>query len=186
MHCHVSLEYGGLHVLAKTERCLKCGRHTGRERATFTAVDKPHYQLSLFMTSDGFFVANKKFRDFAIAHGFVGIEFVPLENGYFVLKVARRIDYDTSNTWVDQKDWCPECQTYGSNLTVPGSHPMARHEAPIAPFEIVESREKWGEECGLRTAQHPDLIVGEAARHAIKAARFRGLDIYDAPRALPV
>jgi hypothetical protein len=176
---HVNAEFGGLSVLAETERCPRCGRHIGRERATFAASDKPVSRFSLFATSDGFYVANKKFRDFANSHGFTGVEFVPLENGYFVLKVARQVAYDLSTAWVNQEDWCPECRTFRRNLTVPGSHPIAAYEAPIGPFEVVESHDRWGVEVGLRTAQKPNLIVGDVAWHAIDAARFRGVTMVE-------
>lgn len=186
MHNHIGLSFGGLHVLAVTERCPRCGRHIGRERATFACDFPPHYRYPLFTTSDGFHVASKKFRDLAVAHGFTGVEFVPLENGRFVLKVARQVAYDLTTAHVTQEDWCPECQTYRRNLTLTGSHPLAADEAPISPFEVVESRERWGVEVGEHTAQAPDLIVGDGAAAVLKEAKLRAVSVIRAPRKGPV
>ncbi len=133
-------------------------------------AEKPVYRLPLSLTSDGFYVASKKFQELALAHNFTGVDFVPLENGRFVLKVARKVAYDLD--WVKQESWCPDCQNFRSNLTLSGSHPIADHEAPIGAFEVVESVERWGQEYGLHTAQHPDLIVGDGAGQVILAAKL--------------
>lgn len=176
---HVDVTFGGLAVLAKTERCPACGYHIGRDRAEFATDDKPLYRLALFLTSDGFYVASKKFHALATEHGFTGVEFVPLANGRFVLRVARKVVYDLSKNWVNQEGWCPECQNYRRNLTVPGSHVLDDAETPIGPWEIVESQQRWGVEVGLRTAQYPDLIVGGAVRHVLEAAKFPRVSLID-------
>jgi len=175
MPARLGLEFGGLSVLANTERCPACGRHVGRERATFRATQKPDRPFPLSVTSDGFHVASKRFRGFCIDHAFTGIDFVPLENGYFVMIVARCVAYDLSRLTVTQEDWCPTCRTYRRNLVANAPRPIAADEGAIAPLEIVESCQRWGVEVGERTAQHPDIIVGCAAWKALEAAGFKGL-----------
>jgi len=176
MPTKLGLEFGGLCVLAKTERCEKCGRHIGRERAIFESIDKPIRPFPLFLTSDGFFVVSKRFRDFVVGHGFHGVEFVLLANRYFVMKVARCVAYDLSRMKVTQKNFCSECESYESNLVALAPRAIVADEAPIAPLEIVESAQRWGVEVGQNTAQHPDLLVGDAGWKLIKAEGFRGID----------
>jgi hypothetical protein len=103
---------------------------------------------------------------------------VPLENQYFVMKVARCVAYDLSRIRVWQEDWCPVCQTFGSNLVAIEPRPIAVGEAPIAPLEIVESCQKWGQEF-MGALQRPDLIVGDEAAALLRVRRFRGLYLKD-------
>jgi hypothetical protein len=173
----IMVEFGGLAVLGKTERCSGCGYHIGRERAVFSTKDKPHYRLSLFASSDGFHVANARFRDLAIKSGFEGVEFELLENGYFVIKVSRLVEYDLTKAWVNQEGWCPVCKNFRRNLTLLGSHSLADSEVPLKPLEIVESRQRWGDEVGLHTAQGPDLIAGSDAAKIIAEAGFKKVEV---------
>lgn len=170
-------EFGGLAVLGRTERCSTCGYHVGLDRAVFSCDDKLQYRYSIFQSSDGFHVANNKFRVLAIESGFTGVEFVPLKNGYFVIRVARKVKYDLTTGRVTQEGWCPDCQNYRRSLTMPGSHALDGKEALIEPLGVVETQHRWGVEVGERVAQTTDLIVGDEAARVIAAANFRGVEV---------
>jgi len=179
MPVEICLEFGGLCVLAKTERCDVCGRHIGRDRAVFSAHQKPVRRFALSATSDGFFVVSKAFHNFCRYSGFTGVDFSRLENGYFVMKVRRCVELDMAQFAPTQEDWCDQCKTFRRNLRADAPLPISTREKPIGSLEVVETCQRWGVEVGEGTAQTPMLIAGDKVREALEAEAFKGINFRD-------
>lgn len=163
-----------------SDRCKSCSRTVGREYAEFHAVDPPAKPFPLSVTSDGFFIASRKFRKFAIDNAFEGVEFVPLKNQFYVLKIAREVAYaDYENFIGSQEDWCDVCRTFRRNLVTTAPRVISRDERAIGPLELVGSQERWGVELLPSnigwTARHGDIVVGDAAAELLKLANFKGI-----------
>ncbi len=131
-------------------------------------------------------MCSKRFRDLAMAHGFTGVAFVPLGNGYFVPKVTRVVDYDLSMAEIFQEGWCPECRNHRRSLKRGDGCPIAPEEARIGDFQVVQSRIRRSVELASdpAVAQNPDLVVGDGAARAIEAERFREIGCLPLGRSL--
>lgn len=177
----LSLSFCGLSAWIDPERCPKCNRTKNRSTAKLHSNRRPVTPLHLSLTSDGFFVASRTFRKFAIEHGFEGIEFISLLNSRHVIKVTRKIEYATPDDQLfERNNWCDECETYREVLVRAKRTLIAKSEPPIGPLEIVESRVRLGTEltpgeAGGWTSLHADMIVGCEVGRILKQRKFRRL-----------
>lgn len=175
MPFRAAVEFCGMDVWANPEVCPSCGTRVNQKSAKFSCKDGPvRSGFDLSMSSEAFFIATKRFVD--TCEGFTGVSFVPLENGYFVLKFDRLVDLVMPDDPMLRSELCSSCGLYRKQL--PGRYyttTLTSSEPRISEREMAKSKLGFGDP----SLKIPRLIVGDLVRAGIEGAGLRGIRFDD-------
>lgn len=152
-------------------RCPVCGALAQKWNETLADDIASHVALDVSASYDGVLVVSDRFRTVYDHAGLRGLRFTRVGKAHWAITAERTVRFDAARRKTRFEDQCPSCGRFGS---VSGATPAFLAEGEVvAPTEFVRT----DLEFATGDEQHPLLICGGEAAHALRQARLSGLEL---------
>jgi hypothetical protein len=127
----------------------------------------------LTATYDGYLIASRRLRNYCVSRAEPGVLFVPLpaDDEFFWLRSDRTIGFDAELRRTRFEGRCHAC---GAFCSVAGAYPVML--CGVAE-PLLDGFYRTDVEFGSGPQQEPLVIVGVRTAQALKAEKFRGLEL---------
>lgn len=154
--------------------CPTCGRKTDSEyvNPNFKAKRRT---WDISATYDGYHLVSTRFREFCQKQGYDGVTFVPLpaDTGYFVLRLANVLPFDSLRRRTRFEDPCPTC---GGFYNVIGATPVCLRGVTEP---IQDGLFRSDVEFASGPEQHPLILAGVGTAEKLRKQGFLKLDLVE-------